>query len=199
MRRLKRDRTTPLRTRIWHSMLRRLTRANIESILSQTYLPCLLTQQVLIFKSVSSSDIQPSYPLRLQSTLPNVLQVTIWDSWGVVFKLYGGMERPWLRRLGFGPRFEWESQTVPCLTLPISLLLLIDYIQWREPCWESWISPSLWHGHYTRWTTVEMISPKEDIPTRETYVILFSSCCWDTGWKRMDRNTRPFLAFQLFF
>lgn len=130
-----------------------------------TCLPCLLTQQVLIFKS--SSDIQPSYPLRLQSTLPNDLQVTIWDSWGVVFKRYGGMDRPWLRRLGFGLRFEWEShlQTVPCLKLPISLLLLIDYIQWREPCWESWTPPSLWHGHYTRWTTVEMISPKEDIPT----------------------------------
>lgn len=85
-----RDGTTARRMRIWHSMPRRLIRANIESILSQSslrllFMPPYPTGTNLQERGVKWLSALLFTPFTVH-TLPNVLQVSIWDSWGLVFK-----------------------------------------------------------------------------------------------------------------
>lgn len=93
MRRLKRDGTTALRTRIWHSMLGILTPTNSESIQSHNSF-----QLISMPPYPASANLQVTLCPVIRSVysphnLPNIFQVSIGDSWGLAFNWWEGTER----------------------------------------------------------------------------------------------------------
>lgn len=100
--------------KIWHSMLRPWL-ASSESELPQCSLrlfPCLLTPSLLICKSMRLITwLTVTYNLLIPSvyilhTSPRCLTgQCLLPS----IRKAGGMERPYLRKLGSGPSFEWKA------------------------------------------------------------------------------------------